>query len=97
MEWIKRCILWKNKYPMVLDNYYKDKKFVNPYVFIKFLSKNLKKDDIIIADDGGHLTWTLQAFDVKYGQKLFLLLGILRWVMRCQQVLEHQLQKIIVK
>ena len=75
MEWIKRCILWKNKYPMVLDNYYKDKKFVNPYVFIKFLSKNLKKDDIIIADDGGHLTWTLQAFDVKYGQKLFSAFG----------------------
>ena len=60
---------------MVLDNYYKDKKFVNPYVFIKFLSKNLKKDDIIIADDGGHLTWTLQAFDVKYGQKLFSAFG----------------------
>ena len=60
---------------MVLDAYYNDKKFVNPYVFIKFLSKCLKKDDVIIADDGGHLTWTLQAFEVKYGQKLFSAFG----------------------
>ena len=40
------------------------------------MSKILKtKDDIIIADDGGHLTWTLQTFDVKYGQKLFSAFG----------------------
>ena len=28
-------------------------------------------DEIIIADDGGHLTWTIQSFKVKIGQKLF--------------------------
>ena len=37
--------------------------------------RNLKKNDIIIADDGGHLTWTIQAFKVKYGQKLFSAFG----------------------
>ena len=74
-EWTKRCLLWKKSYPMVLDTYYKDKKHVNPYVFIDQLSKKLKKNDIIIADDGGHLTWTLQAFKIKYGQKLFSAFG----------------------
>ena len=35
----------------------------------------MKKKDVIIADDGGHLTWAIQAFKVKYGQKLFSAFG----------------------
>ena len=74
-DWLKRCLQWKNNYPIVLNSFRKEKKFVNPYVFIEFLSNLLTKKDIIIADDGGHLTWTLQAFKVKYGQKLFSAFG----------------------
>ncbi len=74
-DWVKKCSLWKEKYPVVLKEYYKNKNFVNPYVFIRHLSKILNQKDIIIADDGGHLTWTLQAFKIKYGQKLFSAFG----------------------
>ena len=49
------------------------------------ISKILSNKDIIIADDGGHLTWTIQSFKVKYGQKLFAL-AILQWGIRYQQV-----------
>ncbi len=74
-EWTKRCIIWKRNYPIILDSYHKIKNFVNPYVFIDYLSNILKTKDIIIADDGGHLTWTLQTFRVKYGQRLFSAFG----------------------
>ncbi len=74
-EWLHKCLYWKNKYPLVQEKYYKEKKYVNPYVFIEDLSKKLKKKDVIIADDGGHLTWAIQAFKVKYGQKLFSAFG----------------------
>jgi acetolactate synthase-1/2/3 large subunit len=74
-EWLDKCIEWKKKYPIVDKKYYNDKKYVNPYVFIEFLSKKLSKKETIIADDGGHLTWTLQAFKIKYGQKLFSAFG----------------------
>ena len=74
-KWLNRCFDWKKKYPLVQKNFAKDKKFVNPYILIDYLSKILSKRDIIIADDGGHLTWTLQAFKVKYGQKLFSAFG----------------------
>ncbi len=74
-KWLDKCFYWKNKYPLVQKNYYKEKNYVNPYVLIEHLSKKLKKNDIIIADDGGHLTWTIQAFKVKYGQKLFSAFG----------------------
>ncbi len=73
--WLVRCVYWKNKYPIVQKKFFNEKKFVNPYVFIQKLSEILNKKDVIIADDGGHLTWTLQAFKVKYGQKLFSAFG----------------------
>jgi acetolactate synthase-1/2/3 large subunit len=48
---------------------------VNPYCFIERLSNKLNKKDIILTDDGGHLTWTIQAFKVKKGQRVFSAFG----------------------
>ena len=74
-EWLLKCKDWKLRYPIVLEEYHNQKKNVNPYIFIDQLSKILKDNDVIIADDGGHLTWTLQAFKIKFGQKLFSAFG----------------------
>ena len=74
-DWLIRCNDWKMKYPMVLKKYYQEKNNVNPYVFTNYLSEILNKKDIIIADDGGHLTWTIQSFKIKEGQKLFSAFG----------------------
>ena len=74
-DWIKRCQKWKEIYPTISKNYFKQKKFVNPYVLIDRLSEILNKKDIIIADDGAHLTWTMQAFKIKKGQNLFSAFG----------------------
>ena len=74
-DWLLRCKNWKSKYPISLKKFYNIKKYVNPYVFIDSLSKTLNKKDVIIADDGGHLTWTIQSFKVKLGQKLFSAFG----------------------
>ena len=73
--WHKKCLEWKQKYPIVKKEYYRQKKYVNPYVFMNELSKITDNKSVIIADDGGHLTWTLQAFKVKKGQKLFSAFG----------------------
>ena len=74
-DWKSICQKWKIKYPNVKNIYYKQKKFVNPYCFIDRLSEKLNKKDIIITDDGGHLTWTIQAFKVKKGQRVFSAFG----------------------
>ena len=74
-SWKNICQEWKLKYPNVQSSYCKQKKYVNPYCFIDKLSKNLNKKDIIITDDGGHLTWTIQAFKVKKGQRVFSAFG----------------------
>ena len=74
-DWLQKCKNWKRRYPLILKKFYNVKKYVNPYVFMDSLSKTLNKKDVIIADDGGHLTWTIQSFKVKFGQKLFSAFG----------------------
>jgi acetolactate synthase-1/2/3 large subunit len=73
--WKNICQQWKLKYPNVQSSYYKQTQYVNPYCFIDRLSKKLNKKDIILTDDGGHLTWTIQAFKVKKGQRVFSAFG----------------------
>src|SRR3989338_8213455 len=70
-EWVEQCGSWKKKYPSVLPEYYAQKKFVNPYVFVKTLSEELGSGDVIVADEGGNLVWAVQAFEVKEGQEFF--------------------------
>ena len=74
-NWTKICNKWKNKYPTVLEEWRKQKNFVNPYYFIEVLSDELNQKDIIIADDGAHLTWAVQAFKIKKNQRFFSAFG----------------------
>lgn len=74
-EWLNKTKGWKNKYPVVLEEWRREKNYVNPYFFMEVLSKYLKSDAIVITDCGGNLTWTIQAFHVKKGQRLFSAMG----------------------
>lgn len=74
-NWLAMCIEWKNQYPIIQKKFFKEDKYVNPYVFMGELSKTLNKKDIIIGDTGGHLTWAIQALKIKKDQKLFSAFG----------------------
>ena len=74
-EWLQKSLLWKKKYPIILQEYKIQKKFVNPYFFMEKLSKHLSKDDIVVADDGAHLTWAIQSLKVLKNQRLFSAFG----------------------
>jgi acetolactate synthase-1/2/3 large subunit len=50
-------------------------KKVNPYFFVEELSNILEKNSIIIGDTGAHLTWMMQKFKIKSGQKMFSAFG----------------------
>jgi acetolactate synthase-1/2/3 large subunit len=70
-NWIEKIKKWRSKYPICPQKYYEQRDSINPYVFMDVLSKESKEGDIIITDAGGNLTWTMQGFKVKKGQKLF--------------------------
>ena len=74
-DWLKKSFLWKKKYPIVLEKYRSQKKNVNPYLFMEKLSNFLKDDDVVIPDDGAHLTWAIQALKVLKKQRLFSAFG----------------------
>ena len=74
-DWVSLSKEWMIKYPIIQKKYYLQKNYVNPYVFFDKLSKVLKNTDIIIGSTGSHLTWTLQSFKLKEGQRLFSAFG----------------------
>tara|TARA_B110000037_G_C17114210_1_gene503081 strand:+ start:1358 stop:3112 length:1755 start_codon:yes stop_codon:yes gene_type:complete len=74
-NWLTKCTEWKDQYPIIQKKFFKENKYVNPYIFMGELSKTLNKKDIIIGDTGGHLTWTIQALKIKKDQQLFSAFG----------------------
>ena len=68
--WLDKTGDWLEKYDTVLPEYYETKGIVHPYVFVRELSKLLGPDDVIVADCGGNVVVTYQAFQTKFGQRL---------------------------
>lgn len=50
--WAKRCLEWKQKYPVCLQSYYTDAEGINMYVFVEEMSKCLKPDSVVVTDAG---------------------------------------------
>ncbi|MDD5129556.1 MAG: thiamine pyrophosphate-binding protein [Candidatus Omnitrophica bacterium] len=70
-DWISCCQNWRKKYPAVLPQWRKEKKYVNPYYFFEALSEKLGHDDIVITDQGATFYCSTPAFKLKKGQRLF--------------------------
>lgn len=51
--WLMQCSKWKEKYPIILEEFRKGKNIVNPYHFIDVLSDCLADDDVIIPGSSG--------------------------------------------
>ena len=67
-SWTEKVLEWKNKYDPVRSNFFKQKKNVNPYVFMRILSHEMKSGDILVADCGGNIVISNHAFETKNGQ-----------------------------
>lgn len=71
-EWLRRCTDWKERYPVVLPEYWEQTGYVNTYVFSSVLADELDHDDLIIPGSSGvgiDTFWL--SFAVKKGQRLF--------------------------
>ncbi|MCX7661460.1 MAG: thiamine pyrophosphate-binding protein, partial [Candidatus Omnitrophica bacterium] len=71
-RWFDYCKRMKKKYPVVLPEYRKEKKYVNTYILIEVLSDLMKEGEILIPGSSGSCSEiTLQTFKVKKGQRIF--------------------------
>ena len=74
-KWNEYCQSLKSKYPTFQSNFSESTKFVNPYFLCHELSKLTSANEIIIPDDGAHLTWFMQSYKNKLGQRIFSAYG----------------------
>jgi len=67
--WLNRCVEWKKKYPVVLPEYWKEKKYVNMYVLMDALSEEVEAGEVIVPGSSGPCAnIMMQAWNVKEGQ-----------------------------
>lgn len=70
-EWLNWCSVRKNRYPIVLKEYWNRDKLVNPYCFIDVLSQYLQEGQITVTGDGTACVCAFQAVRIKKGQRLY--------------------------
>lgn len=70
-EWTKWCREINRKYPAALPEYYQKSSPVNPYVYIREMSRHLSSDESIVTGNGSACVITFQAMEIKRGQRLF--------------------------
>lgn len=72
-DWLDYGRRLNKKYPVVLKEYWQEKKFVNNYCFIEAIGKQLNPNELIVESNGvGPLNCMYQAFYVKAGQRIIL-------------------------
>lgn len=70
-KWLAQCKKWKEKYPVVLAEYWNLKDKVNPYCFMQTLGECLPEDQIIVSGDGTACVVGFQALALKRGQRFY--------------------------
>lgn len=71
-RWLKACEYWKNKYPIILPEFFLDKNHVHNYVFMDILSEYLSTEDILVSGIGSEAAGLYTAFKVKNGQRAYV-------------------------
>lgn len=67
-DWIQQCIVWKNKYPVVLKKHYEDNN-PNIYVFFKEMTSRLTPNNILVVSVGTSRVVGSQASVIKEGMR----------------------------
>ena len=67
--WTKKCRAWKNKWPVCLPRYAREKNGINMYFFVETLSKTLKPDSVVVSDAGSSFYVTSQAIKLSKRQR----------------------------
>ncbi len=70
-EWLQWCRDINQKYPATLPVYYEKQMPINPYVFMKEISNEFAKEEVVVCGNGSACVVTFQAMEIKEGQRLF--------------------------
>jgi acetolactate synthase I/II/III large subunit len=68
-KWLDACASWKQRYPLMVPEYYRDPQFISGYAFMDVLSDKLGSSDVLVAGNGLDTVSYIQVFRVKEGQR----------------------------
>jgi acetolactate synthase-1/2/3 large subunit len=68
-SWVDKCISWRNKWPVFVEQYNDTTDGINIYYFIEKLSEKNKADAVVISDAGSAYYATSQALKVTDQQR----------------------------
>jgi len=71
-RWLDAIAAWRQRFPLILDDYDGDREHVNSYVFMDKLSDLLAPSDVVVAGAGVEAASYWQAFKVKRGQRTMI-------------------------
>lgn len=75
--WIAYGQKMKRSYPVVLENYWKEKEFVNTYALLDTITEQMQPEDIYVSGSSGTcIDVSMQTFRVKKGQRVFATKGL---------------------
>lgn len=76
-EWFSYCSRIKKKYPIIKQEYREQKELVNTYCLLETISKYMTPNDIYVSGSSGScIDISMQAFQVKKGQRVFCTKGL---------------------
>lgn len=76
-DWFEYGQRMKDKYPLVLPEYWEQKDKVNTYCLLETISKYMTEDDVYVSGSSGScIDISMQTFKVKKGQRVFSTKGL---------------------
>ena len=68
--WSETCLKWKEQWPVASEDHFKsDEGGISLYAFMKVLSENKRKDDVVVSDAGSAFYVSSQALQVNEEQR----------------------------
>lgn len=71
-RWLRACARWKERYPVITDDYRDGDEYVNSYLFMDALSNAMQPGDTLVPGAGLDTVSAYQAFRVKPGQRVLI-------------------------
>ncbi len=68
-RWQETCTHWKQAYPLLTGDFFKDSDHVNTYVFMDRLAEAMDGRDVLVTGNGMDIVSHYQAFRIKPGQR----------------------------
>lgn len=75
-SWVRKCVEWRENYPVTIPEYSDDSKGINSYYFTEVLSKHMGEGDTLVLDTSSCFHVVSQAIKIKKGQRFMTTGGL---------------------